>query len=238
MTKLAIIPARSGSKRIPNKNTRIFNGKPIITYSIEAAHKSGLFEEVMVSTDSEEIGEIASRYGASFPFTRSPENADDYATTTDVLLEVIQKYAGLGKTFDYICCIYPTAIFVNAEKLQKAFDLMQSTDSSSCLPIVSFSYPIRRGLGIDPDGRAFYLWPENKYKRSQDLTPAYHDAGQFYWLELKAFLDEKDLILKMNTPLIVPETEVQDIDHETDWEIAELKHQLFNSHTYLHLPQQ
>ena len=230
MKKIAIIPARCGSKRIPGKNVRVFNGKPIISYSIEAACKSNLFQEVMVSTDSDEIGKIGCEYGASFPFKRSLKNADDYATMTDVLLEVVYNYADQGKVFDYICCIYPTALFVTDQKLNRGYELMRSTGSSSCLPIVSFNYPIGRGLGIDKKGRAIYLSPENRYKRSQDLPPAYHDAGQFYWLETKSFLEEKDLILKLNIPLIVPETEVHDIDHETDWEIAELKYRLLQSH--------
>lgn len=226
--RLAIIPARGGSKRIPGKNLRLFNGKPIISYSIAAAQESGLFTQVMVSTDDEKIAKVARKYGAQIPFMRSLKNADDYATTTDVLLEVLNSYEERGTSFEMICCIYPTAVFVNAEKLKKSLSIIDSRGVDSSLPIVAFSYPVQRGLRLDMDGQVSYVAKENRYKRSQDLEKIYHDAGQFYWLKTKAFRDEKDLILTKNYPYIVSELEVQDIDNEVDWSLAELKYSMIH----------
>ena len=232
MKRLAIIPARGGSKRIPRKNIRELDGKPIIAYSIEAAMKSELFCEVMISTDDDEIGRIAGRYGAVFPFKRSKKTADDYATTTDVLLEVLVEYQIRGREFEYFCCIYPTALFITASKLRTSFEHMLQTGADSIMPVVRFSYPIYRGLRINDHGRLEYLWPANRIKRSQDLETVYHDAGQFYWLRTQPFLEERDLILDNNLPFVVPESEVQDIDHETDWQLAQLKYKLVNTQVH------
>lgn len=222
--KLAVIPARGGSKRIPQKNIKQFCGKPILAYSIEAAIRSELFNEIMVSTDDKEIAEIAKQYGASVPFPRNAETSTDYATTEDVLLEVVKKYHQTGRNFSYICCIYPTAPFVTATKLCAAFRLLRDSGADSLVPVVPFSYPPLRGFTFQ-NGRIQMKWPEYETARSQDLPPIYHDCGQFYFAHMDAFLREKTLFCKETVPMFLPELEVQDIDNETDWELAELKYE-------------
>jgi len=223
INNIAIIPARGGSKRIPRKNIKDFLGKPIIAYSIEAALDSKLFAEVMVSTDYEEIAEVAKKYGAKIPFMRSKKNADDYATTADVLLEVLGEYKKGGKEFDNLCCIYPTAPFVTPEKLNDSFNLLLENKAGSVIPVVKFSYPIQRSFRINNIGQLEYIWPENINKRSQDLVPTYHDAGQFYWIKSQPFLRTHSLILMRTIPFELSDTEVQDIDNIEDWKLAELK---------------
>lgn len=222
--KIAIITARGGSKRIPKKNIKDFLGKPIIAYSIEAAVNSALFDIVMVSTDDSEIAEISKKYGAEVPFFRSQKNSDDFATTAEVLLEVLNEYKKRGKEFDYLCCIYPTAPFATADKLKDCFDLMVQHSAHSAFPVVKFSYPIQRALRINGKGDLEFIWKENTSKRSQDLETTYHDAGQFYWLNGLKFLDDESLLTGKTFPYKVPEIEVQDIDSIEDWEIAELKY--------------
>ncbi|MBS1645320.1 MAG: pseudaminic acid cytidylyltransferase [Bacteroidetes bacterium] len=223
MKSLAIITARGGSKRIPRKNIKEFLGKPIIQYSIDAALQSGLFDEVMVSTDDEEIAAIAKELGAQVPFLRSTANANDYATTADVLVEVLNQYQEIGKSFDLAVCIYPTAPFVNAEKLQKAQERLIATHADSLIPITKFSFPIWRSFKLDNELIAFN-WPENALKRSQDLPSAYHDCGQFYFFRTKEFLQTKSLVGSNTSYIEIPESEVQDIDNEEDWKIAEIKY--------------
>lgn len=219
---IAIITARGGSKRIPRKNIKAFNGKPIIAYSIEAAIGSGIFDEVMVSTDDEEIAAVAKQSGAKVPFMRSNKTSDDYATTADVLKEVLQTYHQAGEEFEYACCIYPTAPFVTAEKLSAAFHQLTTTGADAVLPITRFSFPIWRSFKME-DGRVSYNWPEFAPKRSQDLPPAFHDCGQFYFFKTSVFLQTGKLVSENTIGLEVPETEVQDIDNEEDWKIAEIK---------------
>lgn len=226
MKSIAIITARGGSKRIPKKNIREFCGKPIIAYSIEAAFNSKCFDEVMVSTDSEEIAEIAKSYGAKVPFLRSEATSNDYATTVDVINEVIEKYSQTGEEFDLICCIYPTAPFVTAEKLVKAIDTLANSDADSLMPVVSFSFPPQRG-NIIKDGKLQYMYPEYAKARSQDLEPIYHDCGQFYLCKTKVFRKTGRLVTENTIPYIMPEEEVQDIDNFSDWKIAELKYKTF-----------
>ncbi|MBN2572862.1 MAG: pseudaminic acid cytidylyltransferase [Ignavibacteriales bacterium] len=228
MKNIAIIPARGGSKRIPRKNIKDFLGKPIIAYSIEAALGSEIFDEVMVSTDDTEIAEIAKKYGASVPFFRSIENSNDYATTSLVLIEVLNQYQKINRNFDYLCCIYPTALFVNKCKIQEAFKIMLEKESDSIIPVVKFSYPVQRSFRLNKNGILEYIWTENIAKRSQDLEPIYHDAGQFYWCKVKSFLKDKTVITKNNFPFILEQTEVQDIDTEEDWKIAELKYKILH----------
>lgn len=222
---IAIITARGGSKRIPKKNIKMFCGKPIIAYSIEAALESGIFSEVMVSTDSEEIAEIALKYGASVPFMRSAKTADDYATTADVLLEVLNQYKKIGKKFDYMCCIYPTAPFVTGDKLKAALKLLKESDSIEAMPVVAFSYPPQRSFIIRNN---YAEYKEKKYitTRSQDLEKIYHDAGQFYFYDISKYLKINGKIEDNISPIIVSEMEVQDIDNEDDWKLAELKYKL------------
>ncbi len=222
--RIAIITARGGSKRIPKKNIRSFCGKPILLYSIEAALGAGIFEEVMVSTDSEEIAEIARQAGARVPFFRSERTSGDFATTADVILEVLEHYKNKGKEFDSICCIYPTAPFVTAEKLRNAMKLLEEKKAKKVMPVVAFSSPPQRAYVVD--GAYIRMKePENANKRSQDLETLYHDPGQFYGYHTDSFLELKGQIWEDVVPLIVPESEVQDIDNEEDWKIAELKYQ-------------
>ncbi|MCI8391809.1 MAG: pseudaminic acid cytidylyltransferase [Roseburia sp.] len=223
--KLAVITARGGSKRIPRKNIKNFCGEPIISYSIKAALESGLFDEVMVSTDDEEIAEIAKRYGASVPFMRSAETSNDFATTSDVLDEVISEYKKRGKTFEYFACIYPTAPFVTPEKLIRAYQMLTENDTDSVLPVVQFSYPPQRAV-IKNGDYVVFQYIENRYTRSQDLDPIYHDCGQFYFFKTEKFVEQHDLVLTKTLPFYINELEVQDIDNITDWEIAELKYKL------------
>lgn len=226
--RLAIITARGGSKRIPGKNVKSFCGKPIIAYSICAALESGLFTEVMVSTDSEEIAKIARQYGAKVPFMRSEKTSDDYAATSDVILEVIERYQSLGRTFDYICCIYPTAPFITAEKLKEAMRLMETEHPVQVMQVVAFSYPPQRCFVADKDGSIKYKYKEYMRSRSQDLETWYHDAGQFYVYHTEKYVSLGGNISEQIMPIFVSELQVQDIDNEEDWQIAELKYQLMN----------
>lgn len=225
---LAIIPARGGSKRIPRKNIKDFLGYPIIKYSIDAAIKSGIFDEVMVSTDDEEIAKVAEKFGALVPFRRSAKNSGDYSATADVLEEVLLQYKKQGKEYDYAFCLYPAALFVTAEKLKNAFKTMIEANVDAALPVTPFSYPIKRSLKINNDGKIAMIWPENRNQRSQDLTQAYHDAGQFFCFRVKAFLAQKKAFIKNTVAIITPESEVQDIDNENDWKLAEIKFKVFN----------
>ena len=222
MSCIAIITARGGSKRIPKKNIKEFCGKPIIAYSIEAAIESGIFEEVMVSTDSQEIADISIKYGARVPFLRSQENSNDYATTEDAVIEVLDKYQNQGKDFDMVCCIYPTAPFVTAKKLKEAIQLINS-DVDSVIPVVKYGFPPQRAL-IKKNGYMEYQYPEDSLKRSQDLEPIYHDSGQFYFCKVDVLYKTHDLISPKSVPYEIPEEEVQDIDNYSDWEIAQLKY--------------
>lgn len=225
MSSIAIITARGGSKRIPKKNIREFCGKPIIAYSIEAALQSGIFDEVMVSTDSAEIAEIAEQYGAGVPFFRSEKTSGDWATTADVLGEVIENYAQQKKHFDLFCCIYPTAPFLTAERLRQAKEALEESKADSLMPVVRFSFPPQRGMVVR-EGRLGYQYPEFKNTRSQDLEPVYHDCGQFYFCRTAAFLKYYAIVTPDTTPFEMEEEEVQDIDRLSDWEIAEWKYRL------------
>jgi len=225
VTKLAIIPARGGSKRIPKKNIRPFLNKPIIVYSIEAALNSHLFDEVMVSTDDDEIASIAIAHGAKVPFRRSTKNADDVAVLADVVDEVLTAYKNKGFFFDSICCILPTAPFVSASILEKSYKKMVNNDFDSIFPIMEFSFPIQRSLKIS-DNKVRMVWEEHLNTRSQDLDARYHDAGQFYWLNVGTFLEEKKLFMNNSGGIVISELETQDIDSETDWRLAELKYKL------------
>jgi N-acylneuraminate cytidylyltransferase len=227
MRNLAIIPARGGSKRIPRKNIRDFLGKPIIAYSIEVALKSGLFEEVMVSTNDKEIAEIALKFGAKVPFMRSPNASNDQATTMEVLLEVLENYEKVQrKVFEKICCIYPTAPLIKEEHLRAGYDLLINKGFYSVLPVVPFSYPIWRGLKFETGEKIKMIWPEFQNSRSQDLEKAFHDAGQWYWLDPRNI--NKSIFTENTGYIILEETQVQDIDHLSDWKMAELKYRARN----------
>ena len=227
MKALAIITARGGSKRIPRKNIKEFVGKPILAYSIEAALKSGVFDEVMVSTEDEEIAEIAKKYGANVPFYRSEKTSNDYATTVDVIEEVVDEYEKRGKTFDTIVCIYPTAPFVTAERLKEAVEKLNSSDADTLIPVVSFSYPPQRAMVIKDD---MLVFNDARYlnSRSQDLEKHYHDAGQFYVTKADSFKKYREFMVGKVLPMELSELEVQDIDNEVDWKLAELKYKLIH----------
>ena len=226
MASLCIIPARGGSKRIPRKNIKSFLGKPIIGYSIEAALSSGLFDEVMVSTDDLEIAEIGKKYGAKVPFLRSENNSNDYATTFDVIEEVIKKYKKLDKSFDYVCCLYSCSPFVNELKLKEAFDLMLTEKFDSVFPVMPFGFPIQRALQLNENNKIDFFYPEYSLTRSQDLKLLYHDAGQFYWMKTEKCLLEKKIVTNNTGIIVITEMEGQDIDTEIDWKLAELKYEL------------
>lgn len=226
MQSLAIITARGGSKRIPGKNIKEFCGKPIIAYSIEAALHSGCFDEVMVSTDDFEIAEIAKKYGAKVPFMRSEKTADDYATTADVLLEVLDEYASRGITFKYHCCIYPTAPFVTAEKLKNAMELICNRDVECVAPFAPFSVPPQWRCSINEEGYVNFLEKDTLTIRSQDLPPMYYDPGQFYVYETETFVRNKGKISDKLAAIKISELDVQDIDTLDDWKMAEIKYRL------------
>lgn len=229
-SNLCIIPARGGSKRIPKKNIRDFLGKPIIAYSIEAALNSGLFDEVMVSTDSEEIASIAMHYGASVPFLRSSKNADDHASTMDVLTEVLEDQSSMGKAFYQACCIYPTAPLLEIDKLKNGFERLNDGEHDVVFPVVRYSYPIWRSLKRDNASNKFkMIWPENQKARSQDLEDVFHDAGQWYWFKTDKLIEKKSLFTDNTSCVILEETEVQDIDTVSDWKMAELKYKMLKN---------
>jgi len=223
--RVAIITARGGSKRIPHKNIREFCGRPIIAYSIQAAKESGVFDAVMVSTDSEEIAEIAKKEGAEVPFLRSEATSGDYASTADVILEVLQQYEDRGEQYDVVCCIYPTAPFVTSDKLKDAVALLEEKKYDSVMPATQFSFPPLRGMVMNED-KVSYKWEQYASARSQDLEPIYHDCGQFYVLNVETFKTARKLVTKNTGAIEISELEMQDIDNEIDWKLAELKYEL------------
>jgi pseudaminic acid cytidylyltransferase len=225
MSSLAIIPARGGSKRIPRKNIRKFNGKPIIVYSIEAAIGSNCFDEIMVSTDDNEIAEVARKYGASVPFMRSEKAANDYAGLGDVVIEVLERYGECQINYISVCCILPTAPLIKSDDIVNAKTVFNNGGFDTVFPIVRFSYPILRALKVD-SGKVSMLWPEYDSYRSQDLPPAFHDCGLFYWVRSERFLESKALFSENSGFIELPESRVQDIDTEEDWLMAEMKYRI------------
>ncbi len=221
---LCIITARGGSKRIPRKNIKDFLGKPIIAYAINAALESKLFSEVMVSTDDDEIAAVAQKYGAKVPFMRSAKTSDDFATTDDVLREVLGVYRAQGREFESFACIYPTAVLLSAERLIGAYELFCKKNASLLVPVVKFAFPPQRAFVLK-DGYLSYKEPLNAPKRSQDLEALYHDAGAFYFYKTADFLASKT---EGRVAMILSEIEVQDIDNIDDWRMAELKYKVLN----------
>lgn len=224
MRALCIIPARGGSKRIPRKNVRAFLGEPIVVHPIRAALRSGCFSEVMVSTDDAEIAAVATSAGANVPFLRSAENASDQAGTVAVLDEVLKRYAAeKGREFDIACCLYPTAVFASPALLLRGRDLLLEDEATdSVIPVVRYGYPIQRSMRMEA-GRLTMRWPEYLPTRSQDLEAAFHDAGQFYWFRVASLQRHGRLMTETTRGLELPEAEVQDVDNEVDWELAEIK---------------
>lgn len=219
--KIAIIPARGGSKRIPRKNIKTFNGKPMLAYAIDAARSSDLFDRIIVSTDDVEIAQVALRHGAEVPFLRSAENANDSATTMSVLKEVLMQLDSIHITS--ICCIYPCVPLLDAELLTKAYASFESQRVDTLLPVIRYTTPIQRALQVK-EGRIYFMYPKTTSVRTQDLETAFHDAGMFYWTK-PDIINSYDALFTENTGFIeVTEFQAQDIDSETDWQLAEFKY--------------
>jgi pseudaminic acid cytidylyltransferase len=228
MSKLAIIPARGGSKRIPKKNIKFFLGKPIIAYAIETAINSKLFDEVMVSTDDHDIAEIAVSYGAKVPFIRSEKNANDFATTIDVIKEVISSYEKLERKFKYASCIYPCTPLLSKQRLSESFYLLEKKNLDCVFPIIKYGFPIQRAVRLNDKGLIEMYQPENLITRSQDLEDSFHDAGQFYSFNVNNLVSKQKLLTELTGYIEVSEMEAQDIDNLVDWRLAELKYKIIN----------
>jgi pseudaminic acid cytidylyltransferase len=219
---VAVIPARGGSKRIPGKNIKPFNGVPMIGHSIEVAQRCGLFGRILISTDSEEIAEVAARFGAECAFRRPHDLSDDRTPTAPVVHHALQWLAEQGTPAQYACCIYATAPFIQTGDLQAGYRSIVERDCGSVLSVTSFAFPIFRALELTEAGSLAMFWPEYQLTRSQDLPHAYHDAGQFYWLKVARFMLEPRLYYDDSRPVILPRWRVQDIDTQEDWDRAEL----------------
>lgn len=219
--RLAVIPARGGSKRIPRKNIRTFCGRPMIAWSIEAALQSGCFQQVVVSTDDEEIADVARAWGAGVPFIRPANLADDQTATLPVIAHAIKWYQRHGDVATHICCVYATAPFVQSEDIRTGLSLLERHRCDYVFPVTSYPFPVQRAIRITPSGRVKMFNPENFNTRSQDLEEAYHDAGQFYWGLSEAWLKKRPIFSSGATPLVLPRYRVQDIDTMEDWEMAE-----------------
>ncbi|ACS81678.1 pseudaminic acid cytidylyltransferase [Maridesulfovibrio salexigens] len=230
---IAVIPARGGSKRIKNKNIKDFASKPILYYSITAAIESGLFSHVIVSTDSDDIAEVAEKYGAIAPFRRPAELSDDYTPTAPVLMHAIDWAMENGINAKHACCIYPTAPFVRPADLKEGFELLTSKDAHSVLAVTTFPFPIQRALRINSKGFMEMFWPEHEMTRSQDLPEAYHDAGQFCWVNCKKFRKNNRMYSEETIPVTLPRNLVQDIDTLEDWEAAEVKFEILKKQSLI-----
>ncbi len=218
---IAIIPARGGSKRIPRKNIKLFHGKPMIAYSIEAAKQSGCFDKIIVSTDDQEIANVALQYGAEVPFLRPADIADDFATTLDVMQHAITWCKEQQWAVDKVCCIYATAPFILPEYIQQGLKEISAEDVEYAFSATTFPFPIQRAISLSKDGTVSMFSPEHANTRSQDLEEAYHDAGQFYWGKASAFLSGKAFFAEHSKAVILPRKRVQDIDTFEDWDLAE-----------------
>lgn len=221
---IALIPARGGSKRIPRKNIKPFRGKPMIAYSIEAALNSGLFSQVIVSTDDEEIASTARQYGATTPFMRPQALADDHATTGVVIAHALNWLIEAGVSLDALCCIYATAPLLSAHRLQQGWEALQGR--TFAFSATSYAFPIQRALKATPEGGVSMFWPEHRQTRSQDLPHAYHDAGQFYWGWRQSFLEGLDCFAPEASMVVLPRHEVVDIDTLEDWAMAEVMYEV------------
>ncbi len=227
MSNICIIPARGGSKRIPGKNIKDFLGKPIIAYSIELALQSGLFDEVMVSTDNNEIAEIAKKFGAKVPFMRSEENSNDLATTYSVWEEVLLNYQHKNLEFKYACCIYPCSPLIKLPVFKNAYTKLEDNKTENIFPLVPYSSPIQRAIKFT-NNKVEMFYPEFENTRSQDLETAYYDPGQFYWFNAKSFLAKRNILTDKTKIIVISDLEAQDIDNESDWKLAEMKYKLMS----------
>jgi pseudaminic acid cytidylyltransferase len=222
MTTICIIPARGGSKRIPRKNIRMFAGKPMIAHSILAARESGVFDRIVVTTDDQEIMQVAREWGAEVPFVRPPELSNDHAGTDAVVIHSLKWMEQNGQACDYACCLYATAPFARAVYIRQGIELLKKSGAISAFSVTSFPYPIFRALKVTDQDRLEMFWPEHRLTRSQDLPEAYHDAGQFYWMNVQKYLVEGRLFSSDSIPVRLPRHLVQDIDTDEDWVRAEL----------------
>jgi len=224
--KLCVIPARGGSKRIPRKNIKEFDGKPMIAYSIEAALQSDCFDKVIVSTDDAEIAEVAKAYGAEIPFMRPEELSNDFAGTLPVIKHAVEWFEGHDIAPEYVCCLYATAPFIQSQFIKDAFLQLKEQQTDYCFSVTGYSFPIQRAIKITEKGRVKMFYPQYFNTRSQDLEEAYHDAGQFYWGKAEAFKIEKAIFSNDAVPYILPRYLVQDIDTSEDWTQAEMMHEV------------
>ncbi|MXR29637.1 MULTISPECIES: pseudaminic acid cytidylyltransferase [unclassified Pseudomonas] len=227
--RLAVIPARGGSKRIPRKNIKMFCGKPMIAWSIEAALKSGCFDRVIVSTDDEEIAEVAQQYGASVPFMRPAELSDDYTGTIPVIQQAIEWCKANGFDARQVCCIYATAPFVSSEDLRRGLNTLELSGSQYAFSVTSYAFPVQRAIRLTGTGRVEMFYPEYFNTRSQDLDESYHDAGQFYWGLADAWLQGKMIFSPESSAVLLPRHRVQDIDTPEDWVRAEWLYKAFQA---------
>ena len=226
--RLAIIPARGGSKRIPRKNIKPFGGQPMLAWSIDAALQSGCFDRILVSTDDPEIAEVAKAHGAEVPFVRPLELSDDHTGTNPVIAHAIGWQNAQGKQVSQACCIYATAPFVRAQDLKRGLDVLESSGADYAFSVTSYAFPIQRAVRITPEQRISMFQPEHFNTRSQDLEEAWHDAGQFYWGKANAWLAGLPLFSEGSTPIVLPRHRVQDIDTPEDWARAELMFKCFD----------
>jgi len=220
--RIAVIPARGGSKRIPRKNIKSFHGKPIIAWTIEVAVKSKCFDRIICSTDDEEIASVANEYGAETPFLRPTELSDDHTGTIPVVAHAIEHLQDSESLIDSVCCIYATGPFIQADDLKNSLEQLENENANYCFSVTSYPFPIQRSIRITKKNRCEMFQPEMFNRRSQDLEEAYHDAGQFYWGKSTAWLEMKKIFSLKSTPYILPRYLVQDIDTEEDWIRAEL----------------
>ena len=227
---IAIIPARGGSKRIPRKNIRPFCGQPMISYAITAARAASCFERIVVSTDDAEIAAVARHCGAETPFLRNATLADDHTGTTAVVVDAIRRLDAIGIQADHYCCIYATVPLIRASDLLAAYQRLTTSAADYAFSAAAFGFPIQRALQLTANGCATPFWPENMGKRSQDLTPAYQDAGQFYWGRRDAWLGGRGVFDGNGLAQVLPRYRVVDIDTEEDWQLAELLYQALQQH--------
>lgn len=232
---LCVIPARGGSKRIPRKNIREFGGRPMIAWSIDAAHTSGCFDRIVVSTDNAEIADVAQHWGADVPFIRPEKLSDDFVGTTPVVVHAVKWYQDHVQKCNMVCCLYATAPFVEPSDIKKGLELLEHASADRFVfTATTYASPIQRALRLDPKSEIAYMWqPEQFSKRSQDLEPTYHDAGQFYWGRSQAWCQSTNLF-EGSKPLLLPRWRVQDIDTEDDWIQAELMLQALRQHHRKH----
>jgi len=220
--KIAVIPARGGSKRIPRKNIRMFCGKPIIAYSISAAQQTGLFDQIVVSTDDDEIASVAREFGATTPFVRPKELADDFTGTNAVVKHAVAWFNAQSNDVTHACCLYATAPLLQARFITEGYEALSRSNAAFAFSVTSYAFPIQRALRVTPEGRVDAIYPEHRMTRSQDLEHAYHDAGQFYWGTARAFLEDLPVFAPHSIGVILPRHLVQDIDTLEDWDQAEL----------------